>query len=356
TAGDKRFVVVDGFSIEVTKTHGPFYNDDYFGTVSWSADSRFIVYVAEKPEPSDDSKFALEHDAGEGYTGKRKACICLVDVHARSVKLLDNLPGLFGVSQPLFAGDSIYFVGILEDPVRLGIKFCTNRRTVLCSIDYSSADPVWKQHSQEGRSVRFPQLSPDGKSLVYLSNPVGGPHDSCAQLISFDIASHKETVVVDTVSQPAAGEFPGLFAVSLKANSWAVSSSNEPVLLVTSLWRSRSVILAVNIATGAVDNVAAEGTESWTLLGCTNGQIVATKSSPSQMPSIVTKRLSQLHWDFVDGPPVPKDVQEMLAQVSHSICSVPERGPNVKVVFVRSKAKIHSFASHVSPLICMPHG
>jgi hypothetical protein len=43
--------------------------------------------------------------------------------------ILKNMP-FFGVSKPFFSqnGQEIYFIGIEKEPLRLGIKFCVNRR------------------------------------------------------------------------------------------------------------------------------------------------------------------------------------------------------------------------------------
>lgn len=59
TFDKKLFVEVHGSStfqsIDVSKVHGPFYNDDYFGIISWSQDETKIIYVAEPVVPEDDS-------------------------------------------------------------------------------------------------------------------------------------------------------------------------------------------------------------------------------------------------------------------------------------------------------------
>lgn len=61
TSGDKRYVEIIGNStvrtIEVTKSHGPFYNDDYFGRLSWSKDESQLIYVAEVPAKEDAEVF-----------------------------------------------------------------------------------------------------------------------------------------------------------------------------------------------------------------------------------------------------------------------------------------------------------
>jgi hypothetical protein len=59
TFDKKMFVEVHGIntfqSIDVSKVHGSFYNDDYFGTISWSQDETKIIYVAEPIVPEDNS-------------------------------------------------------------------------------------------------------------------------------------------------------------------------------------------------------------------------------------------------------------------------------------------------------------
>jgi Acylamino-acid-releasing enzyme, N-terminal domain len=113
TIDEKRFVEITGASFEsydVTKTHGDFFNDDYFGTISWSADESSIVYAASSHVKEDNSKFTPRSDAGEGYTSKSPAKIALLDFSDNSYvksSLLDL--DFHGVSQVLKPNVALLF-------------------------------------------------------------------------------------------------------------------------------------------------------------------------------------------------------------------------------------------------------
>jgi hypothetical protein len=215
SVNEKRFLCLSQGSIEVTKYHGPFYEDDFFGRISLSADETMITYVAEEKAPEDDSKFTHFYDAGEGYTGKRKACLVVANLITKDIQVL-QFSSLFGAAQPFFVGDRVYFVGIPDESTRLGIKFCTNRKSSLYSCRLDGFD--LKRCSDANRSVRYPQLSPDGKTILYLSNRIAKSHDSCGILVSFDIVTQEEYVVVNEVKKSEPQDFPGLFCFSLKDN------------------------------------------------------------------------------------------------------------------------------------------
>ncbi|KAJ3322315.1 hypothetical protein HDV06_003209 [Boothiomyces sp. JEL0866] len=265
TIGEERYVEIAGTtrkSIKVTKSHGPFYNDDYFGCINWSEDGSKVVYVAEESKPTEDNQYEYLYDPGEGYTGKRTATAVVVDLLTDNVTVL-KLP-FFGISQPLFAANALYFVGVELQPVQLGIKYCANRYTALYKSNLDGSD--LKRLTKDGVNAKYPLLTPDGKSLVYLSNPTLGPHDSCCQLLSLDIETETESVVVPYVDE-AKVEFNGLFALRLKPNCW-IKYENHTILLVNATQKCRNVILAVDISTKTVMNLTL-GLESWNLFGTT---------------------------------------------------------------------------------------
>lgn len=106
--------------------------------------------------------------------------------------------------------------------------------------------------SAEGRSTRSPRILPrarddmDGKDLlIYLSNPVGGVHNSCATLharrVAYDGASVEDDVLVGPVWKPAhIGGFPGLYLQSLPARPFMFVSGRAYVVFST-LDRSQQV-------------------------------------------------------------------------------------------------------------------
>ena len=354
TVENKRFISLESGSVEVTKIHGPFYTDDYFGTLNWSTDEQQIVYIAEKLEPSDDTKFHHYYDAGEGYTGKRVPVCCIYDLKSQVVQVLDY-NSLWGIAQPFFYKNQLYFVGIEAEPTKLGVKYCTNRRTGLykCSLD----DPSKLERlSDPEKSVRYPQLSPDQSEIVYLCNPSGsGPHASCDQIVSFNIHSGKERVIVDYVQEPKSiNDFPGIYAYTIKDYCWASTKS----LILTGIWRSRTVILSINIENGAVSNLTPNGLESWSVLRCTlDGYIICLKSSPKQPSTLCLLKLADNTCTVLDTPSTTDQIKSYLENIEYSIhTDIGDRTTMLEVIMMKSKTKLHSFGQQVTPLICLPHG
>ncbi|KAJ3270617.1 hypothetical protein HDV01_007551 [Terramyces sp. JEL0728] len=344
TFGEERYVEITGAykrSIKVTKSHGPFYNDDYFGCINWSDDESKIVYVAEELKPTEDAQYEYLYDPGEGYTGKRTACPVVIDLLQENITVL-KMP-FFGVSQPLFASNSLYFVGVESEPVQLGIKYCANRRTGLYKCDLEGKDIV--RLSKEGVNAKYPLLTPDGKSLAYLCNPILGPHDSCCQLISLDLASEVESVIVPYVEDPTT-EFTGLFSLKLKPKSWIVYE-NHTILLINAIQRCRTVILAVDLSTNTVMNLNL-GLESWNLLCTTpSGRIIAAKSSPSDPSSLMMLNYGiDKEWTTIDD-----SIEKLPIAFDHF--PIPGETVNTNEVIV---IKGDQGLFEKSPLIVLPHG
>ncbi|KAJ3312025.1 hypothetical protein HDV04_003412 [Boothiomyces sp. JEL0838] len=345
TIGEERYVEISGTtkkSIKVTKSHGPFYNDDYFGCINWSEDESKIVYVAEETKPTEDNQYEYLYDPGEGYTGKRTAKAVIVDLLNDNINVL-NLP-FFGISQPLFAANSLFFVGVESQPLQLGIKYCANRHTALYRADLDGGN--LKRLTTEGVNAKYPLVTPDGKSLVYLSNPTLGPHDSCCQLLSLDLESEVESIVVPYV-QEANSDFVGLFSLKLKPNCW-INYEGHVILLVNAIQKCRNVILAVDLSTKTVMNLTL-GMESWNLFATTpSGRVLAAKSSPSNPTSLMALQYgADKEWAAID------DSSEKLP-LSYEHYAIPGETVDTNEVVI-IKGENGQFKGK-SPLIVMPHG
>lgn len=179
----------------------------------------------------------------------------------------------------------------LGDKRKLGIVYCTNRSTGIYELSFNqSASPStsnnktgsvdddeseenksnapkgetnWQCHtailrSPEGRSARSPRvlLSSFEPLLIFISNPTGGPHNSCATLHAASIRKGNTVVLVDTVltPTPTKEDFPGLYVDQLP-NSCFILLPSGPHVVLTSIWRSRKVPLLISLKTGKIINL-----------------------------------------------------------------------------------------------------
>jgi acylaminoacyl-peptidase len=352
TIGEKRFVEIigiDSMTIEVTKSHGSFYNDTYFGTLQWNIDESKVCYIAEPCARENDGKFDFFEDVGEGYTGKLRPGLVWIDLKTKSIHTEFELP-LWGISKPLFYQDSFIFVGLINDPVRLGQKFCTNRRTGLFQLD--SKGQLNRLNSKD-LNVRYPIFNVLQNKLFYFSRTVFGPHDSCAQLMEFDLVTNSERVVVPCIEiSNDYNTFPGIFSSGLNQNSVLDTGEGEFVFL-TSSWRSRSVILSVDITTGEVVNLTNEGTESWVLLYVEDDYIFAIKSCFSTTGEVMYTKFRSGVWTSIISPYIPENTYQLIRNITYQITTIPDRSTDLEVILVQNKCVGNS---ELAPLIVFPHG
>ncbi len=71
----------------------------------------------------------------------------------------------------------------------------------------------------------------------------------------------------------------------MKRRSFIVFDGKE-FLIIHSYWRSRGVVLAINLETGKVQNLTQTG--SWTLFLACNNYIIASKGAPNEFSELVS--------------------------------------------------------------------
>eukprot|EP00842_Homolaphlyctis_polyrhiza_P006607 jgi/Hompol1/6948/HPOL_005129-RA len=354
SADSKRFVevFVHGIfkSLEVTKIHGGFCPDDLINGVSWSADETKLVYVADRLAPEDDTKYIYAMDWGEGYPNLLKPTIYVLDLTAEngamSVKpILLEMAAIHPVLLP--EGDRVVFTGVKDDPLPFGLKFCNNRITAIHTVSTDGSNLVTV--TKEGWNGRTPILSPDASILFYLSNKIGGPHNSCAELDRYNLETGTTETIVPIVksSTNGANDFPGLFSDRLIKNC-IVSTRDESVVLMQTSWRCQETIVAVNVKTGVIHPITPllPGSRfSWWLLGISDeGWIVAHRSMLNQPSELVLGKF--------------QDLAQMISDIEWDTATVPGRDPNVQVLHMQSKKppKHAVTPSGLRPLILIPHG
>jgi len=102
------------------------------------------------------------------------------------LSLLENLPEEVSPGQAIWCPNDlgVVCVGWWHVPYRLGLVYCTQRRSALFHIDlrhYTCTTLGPTDHA-----VSNPVFSRDGTRLVFLDNNAGGPHRQCSRLAMCD--------------------------------------------------------------------------------------------------------------------------------------------------------------------------
>uniref|UniRef100_A0A3Q2E0N8 Acylamino-acid-releasing enzyme n=1 Tax=Cyprinodon variegatus TaxID=28743 RepID=A0A3Q2E0N8_CYPVA len=215
-------------NLSALNNHGRVYDDAQFGCLSWSECETKLLYVAEgsrssSGEPGESTsrkdRSVYCEEWGEALTSKSVPVLCVVDLLHGAVGVLQGVPPDVSPGQALWApgAHSVFFVGWYHEPFRLGLKFCSNRRSALFRL---SLDGRCECISEDNVSVSCPRLSPDGSTLIYLQGRVFGPHNQCHSVQQLDLKSWKTSTMLDVVSRPQDGEFAGVYE-ALPSHCWS---------------------------------------------------------------------------------------------------------------------------------------
>ncbi|XP_041801281.1 S9 family peptidase [Chelmon rostratus] len=318
--------------------HGRVYDDTQFGCLSWSECENKLLYVAERSKKTSpethDGEFACGKDRsvycedwGEALTNKSFPVICVVNLHRGSVSVLQGVPPDVSPGQALWAprSQSVVFVGWYHEPFRLGLKFCSNRRSALFKVDLNGNCECL---SGDNLSVSCPRLSPDGSTLIYLQGRVFGPHNQCLSLQQLDLKSRKTSTLLDVVNRPQTGEFAGVYE-ALPSCCWSADSQR---VVFSSARRNWKDLFMVDRRSNKVTSLSDSLSDlpklygSWKLLTVQRDLMVVCCSSPNTPPTLrvgflplagetVTWRTLQqpvmtfdFHWTVLDvTPPAEED-------------------------------------------------
>nr|KAF6419877.1 acylaminoacyl-peptide hydrolase [Molossus molossus] len=301
------------FNLSALERHGPVYEDDCFGCLSWSHSETHLLYVAEKKRPkaesffqtkaldisgSDDEmarpkkpdqaikgdQFVFYEDWGENMVSKSTPVLCVLDIESGNISVLEGVPESVSPGQAFWApGDTgVVFVGWQHEPFRLGVRFCTNRRSALYYVDLTGGN--CELLSCDSMAVSSPRLSPDQCRIVYLQYPSLVPHHQCSQLCLYDWYTKVTSVVVDVVARQLGENFSGIYCSLLPLGCWSADSQR---VVFDSAQRSRQDLFAVDTQMGTVASLTAGGLGgSWKLLTMDRDLMVAQFSTPNLPPSL----------------------------------------------------------------------
>ncbi|XP_036434657.1 S9 family peptidase isoform X1 [Colossoma macropomum] len=291
--------------------HGKVYDDAQFACLAWSPCEDKLLYVAEKKRVGplaqasfssanesrglvvleEEDKNVYVEDWGEGLAGKSAPVLCVADLSKGEVTMCTGVPPHVSPGQALWAGDGngLIFVGWWHEPFRLGLKFCSNRRSALFYIDLKGNCELL---SSDSGSVLSPRLSPDHLWLVYLQGRVFGPHHQCLSMMLYDLQKRTGSVLVDVVRRAEKGQFAGVYD-SLPLHCW--SSDSEEIFFSSACENSKSVF-SVERRTGRITPVYDCNTVSpeqefgnAKLLTVMKDLMVMSCSSPNRPPSLMVR-------------------------------------------------------------------
>ncbi|XDV48979.1 hypothetical protein PO909_018321 [Leuciscus waleckii] len=287
--------------------HGKVYEDAQFACLAWSPCEKKLLYVAEKKrvEPSAQSSFAsasedgglvlLEEqdknvyieDWGEGLVGKSCPVLCVADLLKAAVIVYAGIPPNISPGQALWGpnGRGVVFVGQWNEPFRLGLKFCSNRRSALFYLNMKGNCECL---SSDSMSVSSPRMSPDSCWIVYLQGQVFGPHHQCLSMMLYDMKNRSTSVLVDVVRRAEKGQFAGIYE-SLPSQCWSADSER---IFFSSASENNKAVFSVNRTTGRVTQVCGldvlrlDDFGSVQLLTIQKDLMVMSCSSPNQPPCL----------------------------------------------------------------------
>ncbi|KAJ5077663.1 acylamino-acid-releasing enzyme [Anaeramoeba ignava] len=261
--------------------HGVVYTDDYFQCFKFSPDAKKLVYTAEAKNDEMKKSFwendcakTPVNDWGEDFQGKTSPCLFVYDIQEN--KILDIFGNLkkfedqnnsnksittnknFQVNQTNTSfgsaiwldNDIIICCGYENEPFRLGMRFCYNRK---CGIYKIQMDPNQEISEIELLTPNFfnavsPRLNQQKTKIAFISNPnTFGTHNFAKQLCVYDLETKQTDILIDIPFKKSTDfisedEFPGLFTNFLPQNCWI---SDDKKILINTTWGSSMKIIAV---------------------------------------------------------------------------------------------------------------
>jgi acylaminoacyl-peptidase len=344
----------ESYRIDAFNVHGAFMGDTWFGGCSWSADERFVAYIAvakvEKPQTyfgsqsyttssegtasasASSTKYNYTEDWGERFGGIGALGLFVLDVAAQAVhKIGDIDTAQYTVGQPcLIATDVdgvqkyiLAYTAFSNLPRKLGLFSCFQRPHSVFVTDLTellgsppSAEPRKLQHhllSAGLKTARSARCSSDGRQVVFLGQEKGfEEHNGCSELFATSAAdivaltsgasaSYRKVVaqvntpeVVSTGTRPTLA-FPGIYCESLPTRCFSSASS----VVLPSQWGSDTIILSVDLDTGACQPLREACTAgTTTVLDVAQNLVLfahSTPTAPSRLRVLDTQQ-SRVAW------------------------------------------------------------
>lgn len=326
---EKQFIMVynnssctEEVSLEVSslKKHGKIYPSGVFGALRWSKSENALLYVAEKQQdcrsyfdPTIDwndeektgklsigDKFLEQECWGEQNAYVKNPVICVLNLKPNTIEVFDLAEmgaATFSPYKPVWGPDdqSIVFIGLDCEHFRLGKVFCS-RHGRLCSFDLATKEFQFLDDVNFGTTTKTPisyeglAFTMDDKNLMVFAREYDGPHLSAIALFQVDWKTKEQKAIIPIIESVFdKDEFPGLYDITIPQRCWTGNESQKNIFIFTSIIRSKSSIIAVDIDSGSygrIESTKSEDDGCWTVLDASDQYILSTHSSPNQPPRL----------------------------------------------------------------------
>ncbi|PLW36807.1 hypothetical protein PCANC_13936 [Puccinia coronata f. sp. avenae] len=403
-------------SHNVTSIHQSFVLNDTFGYPAWNASETQLAYLAETSTAEKNHTQAtstwLERnryvpDFGEQLTKIYLPAIFLVSINdddhsvsagkedktlAPIIQLTDESTDLARLiwGQVVFGHSSnqesveIFCTGFasLSDHRRLGLIYCQNRPSAIYQLSFKipliekpadnqtlkllhPTNLISHRISAPDRSARSPRVIDD--LIVYLTNPIGGPHASCASLNVYDTKTRKEKVLIGPVDEPKDDNpFPGLYIDDLPPQPvlYDPSDPRRALIVTSSIWGSLKKMLTIDLQTGGIKAHPPPCDGSCAVLNTDNGkQVLSVISHTNSSPQVWIAKLDQggrFTWQKVVHLKASDAVQSQLSKLQSQIIKLPENnlGPTDIVLTAPPSTPdlTRELGKNKTALVIIPHG
>ncbi|CAG8462177.1 8103_t:CDS:10 [Acaulospora morrowiae] len=368
--------------IDVTDVHEDFYSDerilsrkDNFGCLNWSKNEEKVVYIAERKalEATNEKKYDYKQSWGERLANKQVPVIVIVDITENKAKVLPEFHNI-DPGQVLFGSDdeTLIFTGYDREPRQFGLVACLEfiRAILMEQIWLSSStrkvakdEPSRELSGKIGCSF-IPSIPRDASNWCCIELTI--PHVDRRALGAelFRVQPDAKTFFfvqyenhIRSPSESFHENFPGIYCGNILPKSFFVINGAE-YILINSYWRSRKVILAVNLTSGKVQNLTLTG--SWTLFTVWDKYVVASQGFPNNVYQLNIGILSanmennlDINWVIIDQPHLEEGVAKTLSKSTWSLLQPFPDKPNLEVIFHQPS---ETSSDKKPPLIVFPHG
>ncbi|XP_054715591.1 acylamino-acid-releasing enzyme-like [Uloborus diversus] len=371
------------FDLSKRKEHGKVNDNGVFSCLEWSANEKYLLYTAEAKKSKTESFFkdayvenndeqdkeksqkgeenAFYEDWGETLVGAHHSVLCVLEIETGAITVIDVKEGetnTVSVAEAVWGpnDEAIVFIGYREFPQRLGIVYCQNRRSYLCSVNWRSKEIDFI--SEGNTCIISPHFSSTFENLFYLENKAGGPHRMCSMLRKMEWKTQSVETVVDLVFSAEGDSFPGIFATGFPPRCL---TSDDKLIFFSSIWRSCQVILCINTETSEVVKLGVEVNgykfSDCSVLDVCEDFIIASASSPDTEPCLVLGKIAfngkiSVTW-FLLGTNSPSKIEEINWRVEKLTPVTPNphyADLSYEMIVLTPKE------NEESPVIMFPHG
>lgn len=205
-------------------------------------------------------------------------------------------------------GKSLYGISTFTQPRRLGLIYCSNRRSSVFKIcleggkyfELSSQRTGMNAENISCRSPRMVSFSEEKKYLIWLERDLSqpnypGPHQSCFRLMKMNmIGKNKPEIVIDVKNafDPEKDDFAGLYMAKIGKNCIVA----EDTIILTTVVNDTLTPVLCNVVTGHFQVLTSTGrhlTVHDSIFDpiSKTSIVVGSQSSPLQPPHLVIGKL-----------------------------------------------------------------